>query len=242
MDASLPDGGAELPRLLTVAGPPASGKTSVLRHALRHLKGFEWRIGIAKFDCLSTGDADRFREDGHESIQGLSGSLCPDHFFAGNLPDVLDWASRRRFDLLVTESAGLCNRCSPHVAGQLALCVLDQLGGIDLPSKVGPMLRRADIVIVTRGDLVSQAEREVLAVRIRQAAPKARVIPVNGLTGQGAAELALLVRGMSAPARPPEESRLRFSMPSAVCSFCLGQTSLARDDQIGNLRRMEIPS
>lgn len=213
----------------------------MLRHALRHLRDRGWKIGIAKFDCLSTTDAKLFHEDGFDAVQGLSGSLCPDHFFAGNLPDVLEWAERRSFDLLVTESAGLCNRCSPHVMDQLAVCVLDHLGGIDLPSKVGPMLRRADLVVATRGDLVSQAEREVFALRVRQAAPKARVIPVNGLTGQGSAEFAMLLGELSRPARPPEESRLRFSMPAAVCSFCLGQTSLARDDQIGNLRRMELP-
>ena len=230
------------PCLVTVAGPPTSGKTSVLRHALRHLIQRGARIGVAKFDCLVTSDAQAFREDGLEAIQGLSGSLCPDHFFAGNLPDVLDWGKRRAFDLLVTESAGLCNRCSPHVRGQLAVCVLDHLGGIGLPAKVGPMLRRADLVVVTRGDLVSQAEREVFAVRVKQAAPSARIVPVNGLTGQGAAEFAGLVKKMAVPALSPEDSRLRFSMPAAVCSFCLGETSLARDHQIGNLRRMEIPA
>ena len=239
MDDSSRNGG---PGLVTVAGPPTSGKTSVLRHALRHLVSRGLRVGVAKFDCLVTSDAESFRSDGMEAIQGLSGSLCPDHFFAGNLPDVLEWGRRRAFDLLVTESAGLCNRCSPHVRGQLAVCVLDHLGGIGLPAKVGPMLRRADLVVVTRGDLVSQAEREVFAVRVRQAAPSARVVPVNGLTGQGAAELSLLLERMVVPAPDVEEMRLRFSMPAAVCSFCLGETSLARDHQIGNLRRMEIPA
>jgi Ni2+-binding GTPase involved in maturation of urease and hydrogenase len=228
--------------LVTVAGPPTSGKTSVLRHALRHLVAAGRSVGVAKFDCLVTSDAQAFRDDGLEAIQGLSGSLCPDHFFAGNLPDVLDWAQRRRFEILVTESAGLCNRCAPHVRGQLAVCVLDHLGGIGLPAKVGPMLRRADLVVVTRGDLVSQAEREVFAVRVKQAAPSARVVPVNGLTGQGAAEFALLLDRMRTPAGPLEDARLRFSMPAAVCSYCLGETNLARDRQIGNLKRMEIPA
>lgn len=231
-----------MPRLVTVAGPPTSGKTSVLRHALSHLHERGLSIGIAKFDCLTTNDAEIFREAGIEAIQGLSGGLCPDHFFAGNLPDVLDWGARRGFDLLVTESAGLCNRCAPHVRESLAVCVLDQLGGIGLPAKVGPMLRRADLVVVTRGDLVSQAEREVFAIRVRQAAPKARVFPVNGLTGQGASEFSELLWGLSSPARTAEEARLRFSMPAAVCSFCLGETSLSRELQAGNLRHMEIPA
>jgi len=212
----------------------------VLRHALRHHSGLGRSIGVAKFDCLATEDARIFLSDGLEAIQGLSGGLCPDHFYAGNLPEVMDWGSRRRFDLLVVESAGLCNRCAPHVRGQLAVCVLDHLGGVGLPSKVGPMLRKADLVVVTRGDLVSQAEREVFAIHVKRAAPGAIVVPVNGLTGQGGAELAHLIWDMAKPAGAVADSRLRFSMPQAVCSFCLGETSLDRDHQAGNLRRMEI--
>lgn len=227
-------------RLVTVAGPPTSGKTSVLRHALGRLSGQGRRIGVAKFDCLTTDDAGAFLSDGIEAIQGLSGGLCPDHFYAGNLPEVMEWGARRKFDLLVVESAGLCNRCAPHVREQLAICVLDHLGGVKLPAKVGPMLRRADLVVVTRGDLVSQAEREVFAIHVKRAAPNSLVVPVNGLTGQGSAELAYLIWEMARPARSVSDSRLRFSMPQAVCSFCLGETSLDRDHQAGNLRRMEI--
>lgn len=227
-------------RLVTVAGPPTCGKTSVLRHTLGHLVRLGRSVGVAKFDCLATADAEAFRSDGIEAIQGLSGGLCPDHFYAGNLPEVMDWGSRRGFDLVVVESAGLCNRCAPHVREQLAVCVLDHLGGVRLPEKVGPMLRRADLVVLTRGDLVSQAEREVFAIHAKRAAPGARVVPVNGLTGQGGAEFAHLLWEMSRPSRSVDDSRLRFSMPQAVCSFCLGETSLARGHQAGNLRLMEI--
>ncbi len=239
-DSIPPGGGGVGFRMVTVAGPPTSGKTSVLRHVLRHLTRGGWRIGVAKFDCLSTDDAQAFLADGIQAIQGLSGGLCPDHFYAGNLPEVMDWGTRRGFDLLVVESAGLCNRCAPHVRDQLAICVLDHLGGVKLPRKVGPMLRRADVVVLTRGDLVSQAEREVFAIHVKRFAPGALVVPVNGLTGQGSPELAGVVKELARPARSVSDSRLRFSMPQAVCSFCLGETSLDRDHQAGNLRRMEI--
>ncbi len=44
-------------------------------------------------------------------------------------------------DLLIAESAGLCNRCSPHIQGVLAICVVDNLSGIHTPRKIGPMLK-----------------------------------------------------------------------------------------------------
>ncbi len=229
-------------RLVTIAGPPTCGKTAVLRHVLGHLVQAGRRVGAVKLDCLVTDDAARYREAGVEHVaQGLSGGLCPDHFFAGNVPRLLSWGVERRLEFLFLESAGLCNRCSPHVRGALAACVLDHLGGVGLPAKVGPMLRSADLVVATRGDLVSQAEREVFALEVRRHAPRARVVAVQGRTGQGTLELSRLVSTMAAPL-PGEEPRLRFSMPSAVCSYCLGETRLGDERQIGNLKLLELPA
>lgn len=229
-------------RLVTVAGPPTCGKTSVLRNVACHLQTDGHEVGVIKLDCLTTNDAERYRQAGLVHVaQGLSGSLCPDHFFAGNVPRLLAWGKQRQLDFLFLESAGLCNRCSPHVKGALAICVLDHLGGVQLPAKVGPMLRSADLVVATRGDLVSQAEREVFALEANHHAPKARVLSVQGRTGQGTLELARKIERMASPL-PPEEPRLRFSMPSAVCSYCLGETRLGDERQIGNLKLLELPA
>ena len=199
-------------------------------------------VGVIKLDCLSTNDADRYRQSGLVHVaQGLSGSLCPDHFFAGNVPRMLAWGLDRGLDFLFLESAGLCNRCSPHVMGSLAICVLDHLGGVQLPAKVGPMLRSADLVVATRGDLVSQAEREVFALEANHHAPRARVVSVQGRTGQGTLELSRKVESLARPISL-EEPRLRFSMPSAVCSYCLGETRLGDERQIGNLKLLELPA
>lgn len=228
-------------RLVTFAGPPTCGKTSVLRHVLGHLQREGRKVGVVKLDCLTTQDAKLFQEAGiADAAQGLSGSLCPDHFFAGNVPRILDWGARRGLEFLFLESAGLCNRCSPHIRGALGVCVLDHLGGIGLPAKVGPMLRTADLVVTTRGDLVSQAEREVFALKAREHAPRARVVGVQGQTGQGTLELSRTLARMASPL-PDEEPRLRFSMPAAVCSYCLGETRLGDERQIGNLKLVELP-
>ena len=47
------------------------------------------------------------------------------------------------------------------------------------------MLKLADIVVITKGDIVSQAEREVFAYRVRQVNPRGIIIQINGVTGQG---------------------------------------------------------
>lgn len=43
-------------RLITVAGPPASGKTSVLLKTIEYLRQKGYKTGIVKFDCLQTED------------------------------------------------------------------------------------------------------------------------------------------------------------------------------------------
>ena len=244
-------------RMAIVAGPPSTGKTSVLVHAIEALRargagtgatsesdafpepGAGPRVAVVKFDCFSSDDERRYREPGIEAETAISAGQCPDHFFASNVVAAFDWARGRGADLLVTESAGLCNRCSPYVDGVPAICVIDCLQGMNAPRKIGPLLKTADLVAVTKGDLVSQAEREVFSHRVQTLAPKATVVCVNGLTGQGSSEIAEFL------ARAPEvdtlvERTLRFSTPSALCSYCLGEKRLGEEHQMGNVRRAEF--
>ena len=172
---------------------------------------------------------------------GLAGNVCPDHFFVSNIDDCLGWGRKSGLDMLIAESAGLCNRCSPHIKGALAVCVVDTLSGIHTPRKIGPMLKLADVVVITKGDIVSQAEREVFAFNVRLANPRASIVFFNGITGQGAAELAYHMK--NAPiVEDLEGRRLRFPMPSAVCPYCIGETAIGRDYQRGNVRKMTFES
>lgn len=226
-------------RLITVAGPPSAGKTSVIVKIIEALKEERWKAGVIKFDCLSTQDQMLYQRKGIEARTGLSGNLCPDHFFVSNIQDCLAWAQNHQLDVLISESAGLCNRCSPHIRKVLAVCVIDNLSGVNTPRKVGPMLKLADIVIITKGDIVSQAEREVFAFRVKQANPGAMIVQINGITGQGAREVGQILKDA-----PPVDSltdyHLRFSMPAATCSYCLGQTRIGQNFQMGNVRKVNL--
>ncbi len=42
---------------------------------------------------------------------------------------------KKKLDLLITESAGLCNRCSPYIDGITSICVIDNLSGVNTPKK-----------------------------------------------------------------------------------------------------------
>lgn len=226
-------------RLITVSGPPSSGKTSVILKALEYLRAEDFKIGIVKFDCLSTYDDQLYMKAGLKVKVGLSGNLCPDHFFISNIEDCVEWGTRQQLDLLISESAGLCNRCSPHIKDILAVCVIDCLSGVNTPKKIGPMLKLADIVVITKGDIVSQAEREVFCFKVKQANPKAFITFVNGITGQGAFDLGVKFKGATNITNL-EGKRLRFSMPAALCSYCLGETKIGEDYQTGNVKKMDF--
>ncbi len=226
-------------KFITVSGPPSSGKTSVLINVIKTLSARKKQVGVVKFDCLSTYDNRIYQELGVPVKVGLSGNLCPDHYFVSNIEDCFEWGKSEGLDYLLSESAGLCNRCSPHITNVLAICVIDNLMGINTPKKIGPMLRFADIIVITKGDIVSQAEREVFSFRVRQANAKATIMFINGITGQGAYELTSLITEAKVIEKVSGE-KLRFSMPAALCSYCLGEKRIGEDYQVGNMRKIKV--
>ena len=206
--------------LTIFSGPPSSGKTSVILKTIDSFQSRGLKVGVVKFDCLYTDDDTLYEKAGVPVKKGLSGGLCPDHFFASNIEGVVRWGRREKLDLLVSESAGLCNRCSPYLADVKGVCVIDNLSGINTPKKIGPMLKAADVVVITKGDIVSQAEREVFASRVSAVNPRAIVIHVNGLSGQGAYELSTLIYRDDVDIESVQGMKLRFPMPAAMCSYC----------------------
>ncbi len=226
--------------LITVSGPPSTGKTAVITKTIENFQKRGVKVGVVKFDCLYTDDDKIYEKLGVPVKKGLSGSLCPDHYFVSNIEEVVQWGLKQELDLLITESAGLCNRCSPYIQDIKAICVIDNLSGINTPKKVGPMLKTADIVVITKGDIVSQAEREVFASKVSSVNPRAMVMHVNGLTGQGAYEFSTLVYSEKDKLETLKGRKLRFSMPSALCSYCLGETRIGEEHQMGNVKKIDL--
>lgn len=226
--------------LITFSGPPSSGKTSVILKTIDSLKQRGLKVGVVKFDCLSSDDDLLYEKAGIPVRKGLSGALCPDHYFVSNIEEVTEWGLKNNFDLLITESAGLCNRCSPYIKEIKAICVIDNLSGINTPKKIGPMLKTADIVVITKGDIVSQAEREVFSSKVNTVNPGAIIMNINGLTGQGAYELSTLLYSEKRHVTDLKGKQLRFSMPAALCSYCLGETRIGESYQMGNVRKIDM--
>lgn len=220
--------------VVIVAGTPGAGKTAVLLHTLQQLKAQNNNISVVKIDCLYTEDHKRFQSVGFPALAGLSKDMCPDHFTIFNLGDMLKFAHKNHSDLLVVETAGLCHRCAPYTSNSLGVCVIDATTGPNTPLKVGPFLSTADVVAITKGDIISQAEREIFRERIIEMNPNCRIIETNGLTGKGSAELAKCFKGASEFVY--EEEQLRHNAPFSICTLCVGETRVAKHHHRGVLR------
>lgn len=227
-------------KFITIAGPPSSGKTLVLIHLIKLLKKDNINVAIGKIDCHQTSDGELFKEKlDIPVVVGISDYVCPDHYGAVNAEEIFRFGRLNGVDMTMVETAGLCHRCAPAIKDCLAIAVVDCVSGIDTPQKIGPMLTTADVVVITKGDMVSQAEREVFRSNVLEVNPTAKAIELNGLTGMGALSLKrLVVEAKSTQSLNGME--LRHDMPSAVCSYCEGETRIGLEYQMGNVIKMDV--
>jgi Ni2+-binding GTPase involved in maturation of urease and hydrogenase len=216
------------------AGPPTSGKTTVLKQAARKLMAKGHRLGYLKIDVLYADEDEVFERDlGIPARKVYSGDLCPDHCSVMVLGEALEWAEGQGRDFLLVETAGLCLRCSPYIEGSLGVVVLEATSGMNLPRKIGPMLSLADVAMVTKIDLVSQAEREVFRANIHEAAPQVAVIESDALHG---INIDHLVRRIEASEAVGEPLLLRGNPPVGTCTICVGKKEVGWKRHFGVVR------
>jgi Ni2+-binding GTPase involved in maturation of urease and hydrogenase len=224
-------------KFVIVAGTPGSGKTSVMLHVINYLKSKQISTTVSKIDCLCTDDSERYAKTGVEVIVGLSKDMCPDHFGIYNSEDLINIAIEKKSDVLIVETAGLCHRCSPYTKECIGVCIIDATSGPNTPLKVGPFLSTADIVAITKGDVVSQAEREIFRESVLEMNPNAKIIEVNGLSGKGCFELAEeLINTKDVDIINDE---LRHNAPLAICTLCVGETRIGKEFHRGILRKLD---
>lgn len=225
-------------RMVLISGGAAVGKTSLVRHLVAAL-GSVGKLCFAKIDCLQSDDDQAIRPLGIPCIVGLSEDICPDHFLASNMPELLAWAQDEGGNLLLVETAGLCHRCCPATEKTVNICVVDCTVSMRSPGKLGPMLTTADMIVLSKIDLVSQAEREIIAAMIAGLNPTARIFPVDGLCGYGVELLAREI--LSTPAVEDfEGDLLRYSMPAGVCSYCIGEQRIGKEFQQGVVKKIRF--
>jgi Ni2+-binding GTPase involved in maturation of urease and hydrogenase len=224
-------------KLVIFAGPPTCGKTTVIRQVIKRLITKDIKTSYIKIDVLYADENETIkREFGIPTQKVYSGELCPDHCNVVVLDEAVQWAKNNGSDFLFVETAGLCLRCSPYVENSLGIVVLEATSGMNLPRKIGPMLTLADISVVTKIDLISQAEREVFRSRIIESTKGVKILESNALYGIGIDPLVKQILNTPEIQFP---MFLRGNPPVGTCTICVGKKEIGAKNHFGVLRTME---
>ena len=224
-------------KLIVFAGPPTCGKTTVIRQVIKRILVKHLQPAYLKIDVLYADEDETLaKEFGIPTKKVYSGELCPDHCNVVVLDEAVEWAQSCGCQFLFVETAGLCLRCSPYIENSLGIVVLEATSGMNLPRKIGPMLTLADIAVVTKIDLISQAEREVFRYRIMEAAKEVIIVESNALYGIG---IDPIVRKIINSKEIEFPMFLRGNPPVGTCTICVGKKEIGAKNHFGVLRTME---
>ena len=181
---------------INLMGSPGSGKTALLEATAR-ASGGRLRLGAVSGDLATDRDAARLNRAGIPSRAITTGSAC--HLDAKMVHAALHDAPWGALDVFFIENVGNLVCPASYDLGQAACVVaLAVTEGEDKPIKYPVMFKTADLVLLTKCDLLPHLEVDVAAIEDGLA----RVMPVPRMIHDGAPRL-----------------------PSRAISWCCGQST-----------------
>jgi len=173
---------------IDLMGSPGSGKTALLEATRRAAP--DLRLGAVSGDLATDHDARRLTAAGIPSWTITTGTAC--HLDAAMVHRVLHELPPTPFDVFFVENVG--NLVCPAIydLGQAANVVaLSTTEGEDKPLKYPVMFRAADVVLLTKADLLPHlpdVDPERIRAALAQVAPEPRLLVVSAATGEGIGE------------------------------------------------------
>ena len=177
--------------LANIMSSPGSGKTTTLVKLINTLKE-NLRIKVMEADLDSAVDAKAVKEQtGVEAIQLHTGGMC--HLDAKMTEYGLDHLNLDDTDLVFLENVG--NLVCPaefDTGSHINVNILSVPEGDDKPLKYPLMFEVCDLVIINKIDVLPYFNFDVNKCKesILKRNPKAEIIMVSALTGDGIEELA----------------------------------------------------
>jgi len=131
---------------------PGAGKTSLLEATIDALKD-KLAIAVIEGDLETENDADRIRAHGVPAIQITTGSAC--HLDAHMVHDALHALDLQKLDIVFIENVGNLVCPASFDLGQHSNVILLSIPeGDDKPAKYPVMFRAADLVLLSKSDLL----------------------------------------------------------------------------------------
>ncbi len=138
---------------INLMSAPGSGKTALLEASIEAL-GDSVRIGVIEGDLETENDAGRIRARGVPAVQIQTGTAC--HLDAHLVHDAFHSLDHYNLDLLFIENVGnLVCPASFDLGQHLNVALLSTTEGDDKPAKYPVMFRAADLVVLSKADLLT---------------------------------------------------------------------------------------
>jgi hydrogenase nickel incorporation protein HypB len=168
---------------------PGAGKTALLEataEALRH----DLRIAVIEGDLETENDAERIRRKGVPAVQISTGSAC--HLDAHMVHTALHDLAIDDVDIVFIENVGnLVCPASFDLGQHFNVTLLSTPEGHDKPAKYPVMFRAADLVLITKSDLLpvlDDFDPAVAEQYLRQLANPAPLLNLSARDGEGLSE------------------------------------------------------
>ncbi|MGA9855599.1 MAG: hydrogenase nickel incorporation protein HypB [Gammaproteobacteria bacterium] len=137
---------------INLMSSPGAGKTALLEATIEAL-GKDVRIGVIEGDLETENDAARIRSHGIPAVQITTGSAC--HLDAHLIHRALHALDLDSIDLLFIENVGnLVCPASFDLGQHRNVVLLSVTEGDDKPAKYPVMFRAADLMVLSKADLL----------------------------------------------------------------------------------------
>ena len=174
---------------INLMSSPGAGKTALLEATIKAL-GNELSMAVIEGDLETENDAERIRKHGVPAIQITTGSAC--HLDAHMVHTALHDLTLAKLDLVFIENVGNLVCPASFDLGQHSNVVLLSVPeGDDKPAKYPVMFRCADMVMLSKADLLpilDDFSPQRAEQYLRNLASPAPLIPVSSKTGEGMAD------------------------------------------------------
>lgn len=173
--------------MLNIMASPGAGKTSLILQTINGLKG-KTRIAVIEGDIASSIDAEKINRVGVTAIQINTGGGC--HLDANMVAEALGNLPIDELDLLFVENVG--NLVCPaefDLGEHKKVVLLSVPEGDDKPYKYPVMFTEADVVVVSKSDVLPHFDFNIAAFSegVKGLKPDARIFVLSARTGEGMA-------------------------------------------------------
>jgi hydrogenase nickel incorporation protein HypB len=172
--------------VVNLMSSPGAGKTSLLEATIEALNG-DLRMAVIEGDLETENDASRIRARGVEAVQITTGSAC--HLDAHMVHDALHHMQLDGLDILFIENVGnLVCPASFDLGQHHNVTLLSVPEGDDKPAKYPVMFRAADLMLLSKADLLPVLDDfspDNARRHLQELANPAPVIELSAKTGNG---------------------------------------------------------